>query len=61
MNDALLKLHIKLQGLAIGRDGQDMVEYSLLVALIALTCIAGIGSIAKSVNAVFSNISNSLA
>jgi len=61
MNHALLKLLVKLQGLAIGDEGQDLVEYGLLVSLIALSCISGIGSIAKSVNTVFSNISGSLA
>jgi len=61
MNDALLKLYVKLQGLQTGEEGQDLVEYSLLVALIALTCIAGVRHVATAVNGVFSNISSSLA
>ncbi len=58
---AYLKLRLHLQDLADGEAGQDLVEYSLLVSLIALTCISGIGTIASSLNTVFSNISGSLA
>jgi pilus assembly protein Flp/PilA len=61
MNDALLKLYVKLQGLQTGEEGQDLVEYSLLVALIALACIAGVRHVATAVNGVFSNVSSSLA
>jgi pilus assembly protein Flp/PilA len=61
MNDALLKLCVKLQGLQTGEEGQDLVEYSLLVALIALACIAGVRHVATAVNGVFSNVSSSLA
>jgi len=61
MNNTILKVFIKLQNLANGEEGQDLVEYALLVALIALTCISGIGKIAGSINTVFTNISSSLA
>lgn len=61
MNNALLKLYVKLQTLENGEDGQDLVEYSLLVAMIALACIAGVRHVATAVNAVFSNVSGSLA
>jgi pilus assembly protein Flp/PilA len=61
MNNALLKLYVKLQALEIGEDGQDLVEYGLLVSLIALVCIGGIGKMATAVTTVFSNISTSLA
>ncbi|MGA2752411.1 MAG: Flp family type IVb pilin [Terracidiphilus sp.] len=61
MNSLLLNLYAKFQSLKNGEEGQDLVEYSLLVALIALTCISGISKVAGGVNAVFSNISSSLA
>jgi Flp pilus assembly pilin Flp len=61
MNSTLLRLRLKLEELATGERGQDLVEYSLLVSLIALVCISGVGSIAGSLNTVFSNISSSLA
>lgn len=34
MNNMLLKLYIKLHGLATREEGQDLVEYALVVALI---------------------------
>jgi pilus assembly protein Flp/PilA len=61
MHDTLLKLYVKFQGLKNGDEGQDLVEYALLVALIALVCITGVSHVATAVNTVFTNISNSLA
>jgi pilus assembly protein Flp/PilA len=60
MSNSLLKLYVKLQGLKNGEEGQDLVEYALLVALIALVCITGVNNVATAVNTVFSNISSSL-
>ncbi len=61
MTNLYLKLFAKFQSLKNGEEGQDLVEYSLLVALIALVCISGVGYVATGVNTVFSNISGSLA
>jgi Flp pilus assembly pilin Flp len=61
MNSLLLNLHSKLHGLQIGTEGQDMVEYALLVSLVALVCVAGIDNVAGALNTVFSSISGSLA
>jgi pilus assembly protein Flp/PilA len=61
MRHSLLNLYVKFQGLKNGEEGQDLVEYALLVALIALVCISGVGNVATAVNTVFSNISTSLA
>jgi len=60
MNHTLLNLYVKFQGLK-NEDGQDLVEYALLVALIALVCVTGVSNVASAVNTVFSNISASLA
>ena len=61
MNSLLLNLYAKFQGLNNGEEGQDLVEYALLVCLIALVCITGVTNVANAVNTVFSNISSSLA
>jgi pilus assembly protein Flp/PilA len=61
MRDTLLKLYVKFQGLKNGEQGQDLVEYALLIALIALVCISGVNNVATAVNSVFTNISTSLA
>lgn len=60
MNAMLVKLYTKSQNLLKREEGQDLVEYALLVSLIALAAIVGIGHIATAVTTVFSNISNSL-
>jgi pilus assembly protein Flp/PilA len=61
MNDTLLKLYARFHSLKNGEEGQDLVEYALLVALIALVCITGISHVATAVTTVFTNISSSLA
>ena len=61
MNNMLLSLYAKVQSLKISEEGQDLVEYALLVALIALVCIAGVRNVASAVNNVFTEISSSLA
>ena len=41
--------------------GQDLVEYALVVALIACGAIAGMSSVASSINTVFGAISSDIA
>jgi pilus assembly protein Flp/PilA len=36
-------------------DGQDLIEYGLLVALIALVCLAGVTTIGSTIQTVFWN------
>jgi Flp pilus assembly pilin Flp len=61
MKDSLSKLHVMVQRLICGVEGQDLVEYALLVCMIALASIAGVRHVATAVTAVFTNISSSLA
>ena len=60
MNDALLKLYIKLQNLLSQDEGQDLVEYALIVALLSLAAVAGMKSLASGINGAFSNITSTL-
>lgn len=60
MKSLLLNLYAKLQSLKNGEEGQDLVEYALIVCLIALASIVGINQVAGAITTVFSNISNSL-
>jgi pilus assembly protein Flp/PilA len=61
MNNAALKMYVFAQNLLVKEEGQDLVEYALLVSLIALACIAAVGNVASAITSVFSNISSSLA
>ena len=60
MNTLFLKMLIKAQELLNREEGQDLVEYALLVALIALVAITGVNNVASAVNKVFNSISTSL-
>jgi len=42
-------------------EGASMVEYGLLVALIAVVCIAAIGFVGDNLNLVFTNVAGELA
>jgi pilus assembly protein Flp/PilA len=61
MNNLFLAMYVKLQNLMNRDEGQDLVEYALLVCLIALAAITGVNKVAGAVTTVFSNISSSLA
>ena len=60
MNNLLLKLYVKFQDLASREEGQDLVEYALVVALIAFGATAGMKSLGTGINTAFSNISSTL-
>ncbi len=40
--------------------GQDLIEYALVVALIAFAATAGMNSVASNINTAFGNIGNKL-
>jgi pilus assembly protein Flp/PilA len=60
MNKALLKLNFRFQNLLNREEGQDLVEYALLLSLIALAAVAMIQNVGTAVNAIFSNINASI-
>ncbi len=60
MKDALLKLYVRTQILR-DENGQDLIEYALVVALIAFAATAGMNSVATKINTAFGNIGNKLA
>jgi len=41
-------------------SGQDLIEYALIAALIALAATVGMGSVAKAINEAFSSIGKKL-
>ncbi len=61
MRTSFLKLLVKARNLVIREEGQDLVEYGLLIALVALVAVAGVNQVASAVNTVFSSISTTLA
>jgi len=60
MNTILPNLYVKFQNLMNREDGQDLVEYALLVALIAFGATAGVQALATGLNTAFLNTSTVL-
>jgi len=54
--------HLYIRTLKVLRqeEGQDLVEYALVVALIAVAATAGMGSLATAVNGAFTALSTTL-
>jgi pilus assembly protein Flp/PilA len=49
-----------VKSVARNDEGQDLLEYALLVALIALVAIAAVAAAGTSVSAIFTNIAGKL-
>ncbi|HZS49679.1 MAG TPA: Flp family type IVb pilin [Bryobacterales bacterium] len=56
MKNLLLKLYVALQN----ESGQDLIEYALVVALIAFAATAGMNTVATDINTAFTNIGTKL-
>ena len=56
----LMKLYFVVKSLIEREEGQDLVEYALVVALIAFGAITGMGYLATGLNHAFSTIASTL-
>jgi pilus assembly protein Flp/PilA len=55
MKDFSRMLSVKLR-ILLDQDGQDLIEYALVLALIAFAATAGMNSLANSLNTAFTSI-----
>jgi pilus assembly protein Flp/PilA len=60
MKDKFLMLTVRLQTMLSSEEGQDLIEYALVVALIALGATAGMRTLATAINNAFQNIATTL-
>jgi len=64
MRNAFLKLCVKaevtLAAIKNNEEGQDLIEYALVVALIALAATAGMSTLATSINGAFTSVAGKL-
>jgi pilus assembly protein Flp/PilA len=63
MQNAFLKLYVKAKVMVDAlkdENGQDLIEYALVVALIAFAATAGMGVLANGINGAFTNIATKL-
>ncbi|CAB1128097.1 conserved protein of unknown function [Candidatus Hydrogenisulfobacillus filiaventi] len=56
----LMRLWVWLQSLKQEREGQAMVEYALIIALVAIVVIFALTTLGKNVNNTLTNIANSV-
>ena len=59
MKDKLLKFTTSMQ-ILLDEQGQDLIEYALVVALIAFAATAGMSTLATAINAAFTGIGSTL-
>jgi pilus assembly protein Flp/PilA len=60
MKNKLMNLSVKMQVLLMTEEGQDLIEYALVVALIAFGATAGMSGLATKINAAFGGIGTTL-
>jgi pilus assembly protein Flp/PilA len=61
MNEMILKMYAKMQTLIAREEGQDLVEYALVVALIAFGAVTAMKGLSTEINVAFQTISSDLA
>jgi len=57
---AIFKLHLKLNDLLAREDGQDLVEYALVVAVVAFGAVTAMKGLGTEIKTAFNTISNNL-
>ncbi|MGP8268748.1 MAG: Flp family type IVb pilin [Terracidiphilus sp.] len=60
MRPAIQKLIDQAQSLVKHEDGQDLVEYALVVAMIAFAATAGMKTLSAGINTAFTHINTVL-
>jgi pilus assembly protein Flp/PilA len=60
MKAMFLKLVAKMQSTLMREEGQDLIEYALVVALIAFAATAGMKTLASDINTAFGQIGTTL-
>ena len=64
MNNLILKMYVKGQTfwstLKDDENGQDLVEYGLVIVLVCLAATAGMNTLATGINTAMTNISTKL-
>jgi pilus assembly protein Flp/PilA len=51
------KIRIACHALRAEEDGQDLIEYAMIVALLALGAVAGMDSVSSAISAIFVKLS----
>ena len=60
MQKFLTEQYVRIQTLLADEKGQDLIEYALVVALIAFAAVAGMNTVATDINLAFSKIGSKM-
>lgn len=60
MKTKMMSICFKIQNILSREEGQDLIEYALVVALIAFAATAGMKTVAGDINTAFANIGTTL-
>ena len=60
MNNTMIKLYVMFQDLMNREEGQDLVEYALVLFLISIAAVATLGAMATAVTNIFQSITSKL-
>ena len=60
MNNTLIKLYVMFQDLMNREEGQDLVEYALIIALVSIALVVSLNGLTTAISAVFTSIANKL-
>jgi pilus assembly protein Flp/PilA len=60
MNKLLLTVRVNCKTLIASEEGQDLVEYALVVALVAFGAVLGMKGLASGINSTFNMVSSTL-
>jgi pilus assembly protein Flp/PilA len=55
-----MRVYLALEGLRDGEEGQAMVEYALILALVSVAAVAILSTLGGSVSSIFNEINNDL-
>jgi pilus assembly protein Flp/PilA len=60
MKNKMWMMYLTVKDVLSNEDGQDLIEYALVVALIAFAATAGMNTLATDINLAFQNIGTKL-
>jgi Flp pilus assembly pilin Flp len=60
MNNALLKMAVTARNLIDSEEGNSLIEYSLIAAVVSIGALALMGSVVGGINTAFQDVLNAL-
>lgn len=58
--NALLSLYVYVKSMFEVEEGQDLIEYALIIALVVVVAVVALGAMGDQINATWENITDTL-